>query len=186
MCNVAIMLILKKFCWSIFWAIKCCVRYLVDILLNLVWSISNTTPLAALPILPPRGGTYAAVGYCCALHIVSYACISHFLALTYLLTFRHILKWIMSHNVFVCMFAFGPNLAQKALFFALVVHFWGRSWKSNIGLLAYLKSLSYLNRVIIIVLLYEVPKCMSSISPDIITAVWYKKPLTVKSKAAAI
>ena len=36
MCNVAIMLILKKFCWSIFWAIKCCVRYLVDILLNFV------------------------------------------------------------------------------------------------------------------------------------------------------
>ena len=65
------------------------------------------------------------------------------------------------------MFAFGPNLVQKALFFALVVHFWGRSSKSNIGLLAYLKSLSYLNRVIIIVLLYEVPKCMSSISPDI-------------------
>ena len=88
----------------------------------------------------------------------------------------------MSHNVFVCMFAFGPNLVQKALFFALVVHFWGRSWKSNIGLLAYLKSLSYLNRVIIIVWSAQ----MSSISPDIITAVWYKKPLTVKSQAAAI
>ena len=89
----------------------------------------------------------------------------------------------MSHNVFVCMFfAFGPNFVPKALFFALVVHFWGRSWKSNIGLLAYLKSLSYLNRVIIIVWSAQ----MSSISPDIITAVWYKKPLTVKSKAAAI
>ena len=41
-----------------------------------------------------------------------------------LLTFRHILKWMMSHNVFVCMFfAFGPNFVPKALFFALVVHF---------------------------------------------------------------
>ena len=128
MCNAAIMLILKKFCWSIFWAIKCCVRYLVDILLNLVWSISNTTPLAALPILPPRGGTYAAVGYCCALHIVSYACISHFLAPTYLLTLRHILKRIMSHNVLVCMFsAFGSILSQRPYFFALMVLLWGRS-----------------------------------------------------------